>query len=169
MGQSIADKPSQAKAFQCLAKLNFSDSRLEAALEAAESSSKLFTEVAADPITLSDASELVKKIQEKIQKNPGLQAELEKRKELQRDLDLQTLNEVAEALQLRKSEQFKEKYEKLGECNSLSEDEINATLAPIVQADYDGAQEWISSALGTKQQQTHNCVHRDFAYYMSRL
>jgi tetratricopeptide (TPR) repeat protein len=163
--QSIKDTIAQACALLCLAKLKFSDSQLESALEDATNAVKVLQ--GTEDSTVYGATELLSKIKSAIEKNPGLQEELERKKQLQHELELETLNEVVEALQLRKVNDFQEKYSKLDECMSLSADEINAALAPVVQADYENTQKWISEALKTKSQ-THTYNHREYCYALTR-
>lgn len=167
--KELDDKLSQAQAWQCLAKLNGSMSELEPALEAAEKAVQLLQEVGvgAQDDALLDANDAVAKLKDCIQKNPGLQAELERKRQLERELDLQALNEVVEALQLRQADGFKEKYDKMYECASLTEEDISSALSPIMQVDYDSAQEWLSKTLGGSSE-SHQLLHRDYAYYLNR-
>jgi len=167
--KELDDKLSQAQAWQCLAKLNGSMSQLEPALEAAEKAVQLLQEVGvgSQGDALLDATDAVAKLKDCIQKNPGLQAELERKRQLQRELDLQALNEVVEALQLRKADGFKEKYDKMNECASLTEEDISSALSPIMQVDYDSAQEWISNTLGGSSQ-SHQLLYREFGYFINR-
>jgi len=165
--KELSDKFSQARAWQCIAKSKSSMSQLESALGAAEIAVKLLKEASIEGDALSEALDVVAKIRDCIEKNPGLQAELEAKRKVQRDLDLQTLNEVVEALQMRKADGFKEKYDRMNECASLTEDDVTSALEPIMQVDYDAAQEWISSALGTSTC-THQFLYREYGYYINR-
>jgi hypothetical protein len=165
--KDLGDKLAQAKAYQCIASLSSSSSKLDQALTASETAAALLKEANAGDSALSEATGTLTKIKEVMQKNPGLQAEVESKKKLQREIDLQTLNEAVEALQLRKKEGFKEKYDKINECTTLTDEEIASAFEPVMQVDYDGAQEWISSALKGSNY-THQFIQRGFAYWINR-
>lgn len=162
----LGDTAGHASCLQFLAELNLSTCQLEEAFQAGESSVKLFREVG-NTSGETQALGVLTCIKDSLDKHPGLQVEMAQKKEVQREIDLLLLNEVASALTQRNADDFKEKYEKLDKCESLSAEEISSAISPAMQADYDGAQQWISSALsGTASK--HYYANRDIAYVLTR-
>lgn len=162
----LGDKLSHARALQLFAELHLLASEFDGALQAAEKSASFFKEMG-DADGEASAQRLVTSIKVSLDVNPALEKEMAKKKEVQREIDLLLLNEVASALSQRNEVDFKEKYEKLDRCQNLTADDMTSALAPALQVDYDETQEWISSALhGTPQQ--HIYTERTTCYMMSR-
>jgi len=97
-----------------------------------------------------------------------MQQEVEQREKQQRELDMLLLNEVASALTQRNAEDFKQKYDRLGKCTTLTEDDMSTVMSAAMQVDWDSSQEFISSAL-EKPGQRHYYADRSWSYFMTRL
>lgn len=162
----LGDRLAHGTALQLLAEINLSSGQLDDALQAGESAVKIFKEVG-HPDHEIQASQVVLTINGAIEKNPALQSEIARKKEVQREIDLLLLNEVASALTQRNADEFKDKYEKLDKCQTLSAEDISNVITPAIQVDYDSNQEWISSTLYGSSQR-HICHPSSWSYMLSR-
>lgn len=164
--KELGDKKSQAISCQLRAELLMSMSKLEDALIAGESSKQFFKEVG-DSEGEAVVAALVDSIKDMIQKNPGLQEEVEQRKKKERELDLLLLNEVTSALATRNTEEFKEKYDRLQKTNTITEEEVTSAMTSTMQVDWEASQNFITDALD-KPGMKHLLPDRQWTYFLSR-
>merc|ERR1719215_738241 len=102
----LGDRSSHARALQLLCEIYISAVLLDEALQAGESSIKLFHEID-DSESESQSQRMVESIKNMLEKNPAIQSELAQKQEVQREIDLLILGEVASALSQRNVDDFK--------------------------------------------------------------
>jgi hypothetical protein len=152
----FGDKVAHGSALQLLAEINLNEGKLDDALQAGDKAVSTFKEAGNFDLEIQ-ANQVVLSIKDALEKNPAMQSELAKKKEVQREMDMMLLNEVASALTQRNADDFKEKYEKLDRCETLSIEEISAVISPAMQVNYEETQEWVSSTLeGSKMRHRYN-------------